>query len=178
MRAEFIKQLSDTIKPVLPFLERENLMTKGLFRYLDCVVGEYLTPEQIRVLVKMLQDLRYRPAEVNFSGDLCEVVSEDTHIRNRFIPRKTLRKDHMAVVLYNLSPYALLSRQATAAMAKCAFPNFFSNVSTINSTFTKYVNLGTDTAQSQVLIKNFPVHNTDDIENLLITLGIEATNSQ
>lgn len=178
MQAELIKNMADSIKPVLPFLERENLMTKGLFRYLDCVVGEYLTEEQIKTMVKMFQNLRYRPADVNFSVDYCEVVSDDKNIRNRFIPRKTMRKDHLAVLLYNLSPYALLSRQSTAVMAKYAFPNFFSNVSTINATFTKFVNIAADTSYTQVLITNFPMHNTEDLENLLINLGLNETNNQ
>ena len=164
----------------MPFLERERLMLLGLNRYIDNIAGEYFTDVQIKALVDMLNELRFRPAEINFSKSLCRVVTDEKTIRHRFIPRKTLRKDELAIFIYNLAPYALLSRNAAAAMAKEAFPNFFSSVGTINSTFTKY--LGSDTTGAghtlPLTITNLPFHSTIEFEKLLLRIGMEENGNQ
>lgn len=154
--------------------EREAILSRGLHIYLTNIVGDYLSEEEIERLEGMLSDFRYRPSDVEYSSDLCRVVTEADELSNRNIPRKTLRKDEFAIFLYNISPYGLLNRKSTAMMAKCAFPNFFASVGTINSTFTKYVGACvTSTGKPISLsITNLPYHSTDEFEALLLNLAL------
>lgn len=157
------------------FEEREDYMFRGLIIYLHESIGEYLTTEQIALLAESLRRLRNRPAAVEFSEDLCSKVSDDSEIRNRFIPRKLLRKDEGSVLFYNLAPYALLGRKQTAAFAKASFPNFFASASTINSTFTKFSKTpGSEIDRiSNLSIKPFAERSVNAVETYLYNLGTQ-----
>lgn len=157
------------------FHEREKIMLRGLRRYLKNVIGEYLDNEEQERIVKMLTNFRFRPSDVVFSKNLCICVSAKEYIPNRYIPMKKLRKDEVAILMYNLSPYALLSRNHTAIMAKYAFPNFFATVGTINSTFTKYLNSSVTNSGRplSLVISNLPHHSTAELEMMFYNLGIK-----
>ncbi len=116
-----------------------------------------------------------RPREGKFPFNSCKVISNKGTLVSRFIPRKTLRKDELAILLYNVSPYALLNRREASMMAKALFPAFFSSSATIYSTFTKYLNSPvTDTGNNLYLsITNLPFHSTTKLEDELIKLGVE-----
>lgn len=158
----------------ISFVEREKLISKGLRIYVKDLIGDYLDEDQIDDLVGMLEDFRRRPAEVEFSRDLCRVITEDAVIRNRYIPRKLLRKDETAILLYNLSPYALLNRVQAAMMAKYSFPNFFATVGTINSTFTKFQKVRDHRKESHLsmTIRELSVHSTEELELLLMEIAL------
>lgn len=152
--------------------EDERYIFIGLQRYVDNMVGEYLTEQQMSILCESLRKLRYRTDDNSMFDGGCAVVYEGKCIKNRFIPRKELRKDEMAILLYNIAPYALLSRIQTARFAKCSFPNFFASVATINSTFTKHMYPeGSISAHSIPLqITNFRTHSPKEVENVLMGL--------
>lgn len=178
MNTQDITRVSTVIASGSPlpisFVERENLISRGLTIYVRDLIGDYLTDQQIENLVGMLGDFRRRPADVEFSRNLCRVITTDAVIRNRFIPRKLLRKDETAVLLYNLSPYALINRVQTAMMAKLSFPNFFASVGTINSTFTKFQKVRENRKESHLsmTIKELSVHSTEELELLLMELAL------
>ena len=157
------------------FLEREDFMYRGLLIYLDETVGEYLSREQIGMLAESFRRLRTRPADVDYSDELCCMISDDAEIRNRFIPHKLLRKDEGSVLFYNLAPYALIGRKQTACFAKRAFPNFFASVSTINSTFTKFSKIPGSVIESRtdLSIKPLTDHSVHGVETFLYNLGIK-----
>lgn len=148
-------------------------MYRGLLIYLNEAIGEYLTTEQIGLLAESLRRLRNRPADVEYSDTLCSKVSDDSEIRNRYIPRKLLRKDEGSVLFYNLAPYALLGRKQTASFAKNAFPNFFASVATINSTFTKFCKIPGSMIDrvSDLSIKPLAEHSIYAVESYLWNLG-------
>lgn len=182
MLSEMNQTLSSKIdgpeRPI-PFIERERLMSLGLMVYVDNMVGEYLDRKQLSSFVDMLKNFRFRPADVIFSRSLCVLISAEKNIRNRYIPRKCLQKNELAILFYNLAPYALLSRQSAAAMAKESFPNFFGTIGTINSTFTKYQPVGANQSpQPALAITNLPIHSTSELEQLLLRMGIEENNSK
>ena len=79
-----------TIDAAMSFQEKEACIVRGLLPYIGDSLGEYLTVDQVVSLAQTLRRLRNRPAEVEFSEDLCSLVSEDAEIRNRYIPRKML----------------------------------------------------------------------------------------
>lgn len=174
MKRNFYKKGSFNDIDPLKFEQKEKLLRKGLHLYLTNMIGEYLEDFEINTLEEMLVRFRYRPADVVFSDELCSVVSYASEIRNRKMPRKALRKDEFSILLYNVSPYALLGRKYAAMMAKKAFPNFFASVSTINSTFTKYQ--GSAITQSgnpvSLTISNLQFHSQEDFESLLIYLTV------
>ena len=119
-----VEKVNDTnvmIDPSIRFKDREDCMYRGLLVYLHESVGEYLTADQIRLLAESLRRLRNRPADVEYSDELCCKVSDESEIRNRYIPRKLLRKDEGSVLFYNLAPYALLGRKQAASFAKTSF---------------------------------------------------------
>ena len=91
-------------------------------------MGEFISEEQVIMLAESLRRLRNRPADVDYSDELCSQISDKAEIRNRYIPRKLLRKDEASVLFYNLAPYALIGRKKTAQFAKRAFPNFFASI--------------------------------------------------
>jgi len=162
----------------LPFEEREELIATGLGIYLSNVAGDYFTGSQIDILISVLQEFRKRPENVDFSKDLWKEISSEGVIRNRFLPHKTLRKDELAILFYNLSPYALVSRICIAKIAKNCFPNFFASVSTINSTFTKY-QLRQETRKGRevsLTISNFSERSTPDVETYLLELALDRNN--
>ena len=156
------------------FLQREDFMFRGLLIYLGEAIGEYLLGEQIAMLAESFRRLRNRPADVDYSDDLCCMISGDAEIRNRFIPHKLLRKDEGSVLFYNLAPYALLGRKQTAIFAKRAFPNFFASVSTINSTFTKFSKIPGSVIESRtdLAIKPLADHSVHGVETFLYNLGM------
>ena len=158
----------------LSFQEKEGCIYRGLLVYLNESLGEYLSDEQITMLAESLRRLRNRPADVNYSDDLCDVVSEESDIRHKYIPRKLLRKDEASILFYNLAPYALIGRKYAASFAKRAFPNFFASVATINSTFTKFTRMpGSDIESNAGLsIKPFHEHSIYAVESFLYNLGI------
>lgn len=157
------------------FPVREATLQNGLKIYLRCTVGEYFTEEQIQRLCDTLRALRFRPVDVSFPWNLCKVVSRRGVMANRFIPRKNLRKDELAILLYNIAPYALLNRKETALMAKATFPEFFSSTATIYSTFTKYLNAPVTDRGNDIYftITNLPYHSTVKLEDELIRLSVE-----
>ena len=158
------------------FLVREDFMYRGLLIYLGETVGEYLSGEQIGLLAESFRRLRTRPAEVDYSDELCCLISDESAIRNRFIPHKLLRKDEGSVLFYNLSPYALIGRKQTACMAKRAFPNFFASTSTINSTFTKFSRIPGSVIDSRTDLSIRPLtdHSVYGVEEFLYNLGVNA----
>ena len=92
---------------------------------------------------------------------------------NDLIADAVERKDEAALLIYNLAPYALLSRRETAMMAKRLFPNFFGTVETINASFTKlYASNGKliDTPRT-ISIEVMPDHTTYTIERVFLELG-------
>ena len=155
------------------FLQREECIYRGLLIYLGEMVGEYLSGEQIGLLADSLRRMRNRPADVDYSDELCRMISGDAEMRNRFIPHKLLRKDEGSVLFYNLAPYALLGRKQTASFAKRAFPNFFASVSTINSTFTKFSKIPGSVIESRtdLAIKPLADHSVHGVETFLYNLG-------
>ena len=155
----------------ITFKQKEELMRTGLRRYLQQTVREYLSEEEIQKLIAMLE--RIRNCRGAFSEGLCAKVSGASELRNRYIHAKLLRKDELSILFYNLSPYALLTRRDAAVLAKCAFPNFFASVATINSTFTKYLSASiTDSGKKITLaISNISDHSTEYLEWLLISLA-------
>ena len=156
------------------FLQREECIYRGLLIYLGEMVGEYLSGEQIGLLADSFRRMRNRPADVDYSDELCCMISGDAEMRNRFIPHKLLRKDEGSVLFYNLAPYALLGRKQTASFAKRAFPNFFASVSTINSTFTKFSKIPGSVIESRtdLSIKPLADHSIHGVEEFLYNLGI------
>ena len=157
----------------ISFQERELIIYRGLLRYVTNCVGEYLTVEQIEKLTKTLRRLRNRQAEVSFDEALCDCITDSREIRNLYIPRKTLRRDEAALLIYNLAPYALLNRRETAQLAKCLFPNFFGAVGTINTMFTKLYGVGGTICEvpKTLIIEVMPDHSTYTIEKVFYELG-------
>lgn len=162
----------------LSFHEKEECIYHGLLVYLRESLGEYLSGEQIGLLAESLRRLRNRPADVEYSDDLCSVVSEETELRNTYIPRKLLRKDEGSVLFYNLAPYALIGRKQTACFAKRSFPNFFASTATINSTFTKFSKIpGSEIDKmTDLSIKPFAEHSINGVETYLYNLGLNNQN--
>lgn len=162
----------------LSFHEKEEFIYRGLLVYLNESLGEYLSGEQIGLLAESLRRLRNRPADVEYSDDLCSVVSEETELRNTYIPRKLLRKDEGSVLFYNLAPYALIGRKQTACFAKRSFPNFFASTATINSTFTKFSKIpGSEIDKmTDLSIKPFTEHSINGVETFLYNLGLNNQN--
>lgn len=156
------------------FIERERLIRKGLKSYLFALVGDFFSDSELDAIINTLYDLRTRPADVAFSSKLCHVVTESKEVRNRYIPRRFLRKEELAVLLYCVSPYALLNRQQTAAMAKCMFPNFFASTMTINSLLTKLLNRRAENNDGQLAltIDHLTVHSMSELEVLLIEFAL------
>ena len=171
-------ELSESIRKIVSFTsisfeERESKMFEGLLIYLRNSIGDYLPQEKIVSFALSLKNLRNRPADMGFSNELCEVLSMESKLSNRYIPRKSLRKDEAALLIYNLAPYALLSRRETAMMTKRLFPNFFGTVETINASFTKlYASNGKliDTPRT-ISIEVMPDHTTYTIERVFLELG-------
>ena len=162
----------------LSFHEKEGCIYRGLLVYLNESLGEYLSDDQIGLLAESLRRLRNRPADVEYSDELCAVVSEEKELRNKYIPRKLLRKDEGSVLFYNLSPYALIGRKQTACFAKRAFPNFFASTATINSTFTKFSKIpGSEIDKmTDLSIKPFTEHSINGVETFLYNLGLNNQN--
>ncbi len=100
---------SDEHLVMTTFKERERLILCGLKRYLTNVAGEYFTEEEINRFLKMLQNFRHRPENLSFSKNLCLCVSSSDVLKNRFIPRKRMRKDELVALIYSVAPYALLT---------------------------------------------------------------------
>lgn len=103
-------ELSESIRKIVSFTsisfeERESKMFEGLLIYLRNSIGDYLPQEKIVSFALSLKNLRNRPADMGFSNELCEVLSMESKLSNRYIPRKSLRKDEAALLIYNLAPY-------------------------------------------------------------------------
>ena len=164
-----------TIDAAMSFQEKEDSIFRGLLKYIGDSLGEYLTVDQVVLLAQTLRRLRNRPAEVEFSEDLCSLISDDAEIRNRYIPRKILRRDECSVLFYNLAPYALLGRKHASILAKMAFPNFFASAATISSTFTKFSKIPGSEIEtiSPLSIAPFPEHSTNAVELILFNLGVK-----
>ena len=164
-----------TIDAAMSFQEKEDCIFRGLLKYIGDSLGEYLSVDQIVSLAKALRRLRNRPAEIEFSEDLCSLISDDVELRNRYIPRKVLRRDECSVLFYNLAPYALLGRRHASIFAKKSFPNFFASAATISSTFTKFSRIPGSEIQtiSPLSITPFPEHTTNAVELILFNLGVK-----
>ena len=171
-----VEKVNDTnvlIDSSIRFKDREDCMYRGLLIYLHESVGEYLTADQIGLLSESLRRLRNRHADVEYSDELCCKISDESEIRNRFIPRKLLRKDEGSVLFYNLAPYALLGRKQAASFAKTSFPNFFASVATNNTTFTKFCKTPGSKIDrvSDLSIKPFAERSINGVETYLYNLG-------
>lgn len=162
----------------MSFHDKEDCIYRGLLVYLGNTIGEYLSEEQRVMLAETLRRLRNRPADVDYSDELCTLISDQVEIRNRYIPHKILRKDEASVLFYNLSPYALIGRRQTASLAKCTFPNFFASSATIYSTFTKFSKMPGSSLESMasLSIMPFPDHSTHTVETILFNMGINNLN--
>ena len=171
MNQEQIKNLID--RCAMSFEEREELMYEGLQIYLAKGFSEYFDQDQLERMAQMLRRFRTRAKDIDYSHELAEVISDETVISNRFIPRRTIRKEELAILLYNICPYALLGRFKTAMLAKDAFPNFFSSVGTVNTTFTKYTNIPGSLLEKNILasVPAFPEHTVESVELILIELA-------
>ena len=93
-------QISNMLMPIdtaLSFQEKENRLFCGLVIYLRGAIGDYLSEEQITTLAESLRRMRNRPADIEYADDLCAIVSEESEIRHKFIPRKLFRKDEGSV---------------------------------------------------------------------------------
>lgn len=173
-KANFRTLFDPSIPLADAFLNKEDLIARGLYIYLVNVAGEYFDEEQINSLIILMRHLRSRSEKEEFVDSSCEPISEDQTIRNRFLPHKMLRKDELAILFYNLAPYALVSRMNMARVAKACFPNFFASTSTINSTFTKYqykqeTRKGREVA---LTIQNLSERNIADIDGFLLDLAL------
>lgn len=158
----------------LDFHEREAIIFSGLKQYIKGHLGDYLTQEQSDAMAEIFRGLRMRPAHVTFTNAFCDPITQEKTLRNRHLPNKLLRKDECAIFFYNISPYALLSRNETARLAKHLMPNFFATEGTINSTFTKYVGMSVSELAKRcgITIANMPVHTTAHVERVFFDLGI------
>jgi len=163
----------------LSFPVRETTILSGIRIYIRCVVGEYFTSDEIDRFCENLLVMRKRPAEGSFPYHLVKVVTRKGEIRSRFIPRKALRKDELAILIYNLAPYSFLNRKESALFAKYSFPSFFSKPSTIYGTFTKYLGAPmTDRGNELYLsITNFPFHSNVKLEEEMIRLAVDLNYS-
>lgn len=157
------------------FEAREGVMLQGLRLYLEHTFAQYLTNDQIGVMVDLLYRLRRRKVGEILNEISVKPVSVNREIRNLFLPNKQLRRDEMALVLYSLAPYSLLSRKDAAVVAKQAFPFFFGSVETINTMFTKLYGLN-DYIASLPLIR-IPEHSTDSVETVLYDLATNVSHS-
>lgn len=164
---------SDEHLVMTTFKERERIIQCGLKRYLSNVAGEYFTEEEIMRFIKMLQNFRQRPEHLSFSRNLCICVTSSEVLKNRYIPRKRMRKDELAALIYSVAPYALLTRRQAAAMAKCAFPNFLASEGTINSTFTKFNSSACSLSSRpmSLVASSLPNMTTDELEKMLYDYG-------
>lgn len=166
------------IDPSLPlaeaFMNKEDLIARGLTIYLNNVAGEYLDEGQIESLIQVMRTFRTRSQKDEFLDSACVPISEEQSIHHRFLPHKMLRKDELAILFYNLAPYALVSRMNMAKIAKASFPNFFASIATINSTFTKY-QYKQETRKGRELaltIQNLSEQNIADIDGFLLELAM------
>ena len=119
------------------FTNRELTLQTGLKLYLDRAFSEYLDVDQRESLKQQLVNLRNRSATDVVAEMNILPVASTRDIRNIFLPSKTLRRDELALAIYSLAPYSLLSRKEAAQFAKLVFPEFFGSVETINTLFSK-----------------------------------------
>ena len=164
----------------MSFDEKESLIANGLGIYLSNTVGEYFTSAQLDNMASVFQGFRCRAEDVDFSEDLCTEISSEQVLRNRFLPHKTLRKDELAILFYNLVPYSLVSRVCMAKIAKSCFPNFFASVATINSTFTKY-QVRQETRKGRevsLTVSNLLERTTSDIESYFLELALDRNSEE
>lgn len=153
--------------------EREDLIFAGLKLYIKSCLGDYLDTKQQDTMANILRKLRTRAADEEFNDSFCCVISEDTVLRNIQVPRRLLRKDECAIFFYNVGPYAMITRNQTARLAKLLLPNFFASEITINSSFTRHTNLSmTHIARiSGLSITNLPSHTAAHVERTFFELG-------
>jgi hypothetical protein len=158
----------------MTFLEREQIIFRGLVRYVTGCLGEFLTASQVEDLAVTLRTLRSRQADVAFDESLCRCITEEREVRHRYIPRKALKRDEAALLLYNIAPYALLTRRETAQLAKCLFPNFFGSVPTIYTLFTRMYNADGSVSEAprSLAIEVMPDHSTGTVERVFYELGL------
>ena len=163
-----MKRYPITYNPILEYWEEiqsgKTKVSRKIYKTFEHVVKQNHEPGEYF----------YNPKRANhileFAENYCVPLTKDTILRNRYIPRKTLRKDECAVFFYNLSPYALLNRLQTARFAKLMLPNFFSAEQTINSVFTRFANSSSDEGFT---IENLPYHSTTHLEKFLFELGLK-----
>lgn len=153
--------------------ERENIIFSGVVRYIRTCINEYLPDESIIHLAQSLRIVRKSSAPLTLTNIGLTPVTEADSLNCLQVSRKVMRNDELALLLYNLAPYALMKRKEIAEFAKMMFPNIFSSAATIYSTFTKfYAADGTvlpvpDTFSVIVM----PDHSPATIENVCFELG-------
>lgn len=114
----------------------DELLYNGLIRYIASNLSEYLNFDQIIKLANALQFIR-KGGEIDMLSRNSQITDSST-LKSLYTPRKSLRKDELALILYNLAPYAIMNRRETSLFSKYMFPNFFASAATIYSTFTKF----------------------------------------
>lgn len=177
-REDSIKLISQTVQ-VNPE-HREQTIFGGLLCYLKSAFGEYLTSEQILNMATSLRKVRNREFDSSIEKLTLSPVTDAHRLGSFVTPCKCMRKDELALMIYNLAPYALLNRKEAAFIAKAMFPNLFASVATINSTFTKYYSVDggvVDVPQSFSVI-TLPDHTTETIEHVCYELGKQFNQSK
>ena len=164
----------------MTFHEREQIIFRGLVRYVTGCLGEFLTASQIEDLAVTLRTLRNRQADVDFDESLCRCITDEREVRHLYIPRKSLRRDEAALLLHNIAPYALLNRKETAQLAKCLFPNFFGAIPTIYALFTKMYNADGSVTEAprSLAIEVMPDRTTYTVERVFYEMGLAENEIQ
>ena len=176
-REDSIKRISQIVQ-VNPE-HREQTIFGGLLCYLKSAFSEYITSEQILSMATSLRQVRNREFDSSIEKLTLSPVSDACRLGSFVTPCKCMRKDELALMFYNLAPYALLNRKETAFIAKTMFPNLFASVATINSTFTKYYSVDggvADIPQSFSVVP-LPDHTTETIEHICYELGKQFNQS-
>lgn len=172
--ADSIKRINEINQ--MDFAYREEVIFSGLKCYMKSLLGEYLDESDLQHLADALRTLRNRPYGASVDDLGLEPVTEALRIGSLIIPSKSVRKDELALVFYNLAPYAVLTRRETAQFAKAMFPNLFASVSTICSTLTKFY--AADGSLSEIpqsfSVVVLPDHTPETMENICYELGKQS----
>lgn len=158
---------------------REQTIFGGLLCYLRSAFSEYLTSVQILNMATSLRQVRNREFASSVEKLIIAPVTDADRLGSFVTPCKAMRKDELALILYNLAPYALLNRKETAFLAKAMFPNLFASIATINSTFTKYYSpdgAALDMPHSFSVVV-MPDHTAETLEHVFYELGKQFSQS-
>lgn len=180
MKAENTDNYHDSVAKILqcssiPPSSREDLIFEGLLVYMRSIFGEYLTEDNVVHLAECLRYIRISNVITSIESLPLSPVTLDINLHSISVPRKIARKDELSLLLYSVTPYALLNRKESAQFAKKMFPNIFSTVSTIYSTFTKYYSSSgglVNYVPQSFAVNILPDHSTSTIEKVCLELGL------